>query len=101
MYYSGTSDCFFRQMKDTAMGFRFQKRITLAKAIRLVLSKTGVSISFGMRGLWLNVRRKIATVSIGIHGTGISYRKTISLISIIKIIALIFIALTIAVVFQK
>ena len=88
-------------MKDTAMGFRFQKRITLAKSIRLVLSKTGVSISFGMRGLWLNVRRKIATVSIGIPGTGISYRKTISVISIVQLIALIFIAVIILVIFEK
>lgn len=101
MCYSGAGYWFVRQMKDTAMGFRFQKRITLAKSIRLVLSKTGVSISFGMRGLWLNVRRKIATVSIGIPGTGISNRKAISIISIIEIIALIFIALTITVVFEK
>ena len=56
------------------MGFRFQRRIKLSKYTTLVLSKTGASLSLGMRSLWLNFKNNKATFTIGIPGTGISYR---------------------------
>lgn len=57
------------------MGFRFQKRITLFKGLSINFSKTGTSFSVGPRGAKLNVRGDKVTGTIGIPGTGLSYRK--------------------------
>jgi hypothetical protein len=57
------------------MGLRFQKRITLFKGLSINLSKTGASVSVGPRGANLNIRGDQVTGSIGIPGTGISYRQ--------------------------
>lgn len=61
------------------MGFRYRKSITLGKGIKLNLSKSGPSISFGTKGF----RQTISatgrmTTSVGIPGTGASYTKTVS-----------------------
>jgi Protein of unknown function (DUF4236) len=56
-------------------GFRFRKTIGVLPGVRINLSKSRVSTSFGGRGATVNVgadgRR---TVSLGIPGTGMSYR---------------------------
>ncbi|MBU3549475.1 DUF4236 domain-containing protein [Polynucleobacter sp. P1-05-14] len=57
------------------MGLRLQKRITLFKGLSLNLSKTGASISVGTRGARLNIRGDKVTGSVGLPGTGISYRQ--------------------------
>jgi len=57
------------------MGLRFQKRITLFKGFTINLSKTGASVSVGPRGAKLNVRGDKVTGSVGIPGSGISYRQ--------------------------
>jgi len=57
------------------MGLRFQKRITLFKGLTINLSKTGASVSVGPRGAKLNIRGDIVTGSVGLPGSGISYRQ--------------------------
>lgn len=61
------------------MGLRYRKSISLGKGIKLNLSKSGPSISFGTKGF----RQTISatgrmTTSVGIPGTGASYTKTVS-----------------------
>ena len=57
------------------MGFRFQKRIKILPGVYINLSKSGVSASVGGHGATVNVgangRRMI---TLGIPGTGLSYR---------------------------
>ena len=57
------------------MGLRFQKRITLFKGLTINLSKTGASVSVGPRGAKLNIRGDRVTGSVGLPGSGISYRQ--------------------------
>ena len=61
------------------MGFRFQKRIKILPGFWINLSKSGVSASAGGHGATVNVgadgRRM---VTIGIPGTGMSYRVPLS-----------------------
>lgn len=56
------------------MGLRFQKRIRLFKGLTLNLSKTGTSFSLGGRGASVNIRGDKVTGTVGIPGTGLSYR---------------------------
>ena len=56
------------------MGFRFQRRISLIPGLRLNLSKSGVSMSVGGRGLTTNLSSSGLRTTIGIPGTGLSYR---------------------------
>ncbi len=59
------------------MGLRMRKSIKIAKGVRLNLGKTGVSLSFGTRGLRHTIHSSgKRTSSIGIPGTGISYVST-------------------------
>jgi hypothetical protein len=57
------------------MGLRFQKRIRLFKGLTLNLSKTGTSFSLGGRGARVNIRGDKVTGTVGIPGTGLSYRE--------------------------
>jgi len=61
------------------MGVRFQKRIRIFPGVYINLSKSGVSASVGGKGATVNVgstgRRM---VTIGIPGTGLSYRAPIT-----------------------
>ena len=64
------------------MGFRFQRRLGLGKLVRFNLSKSGLSLSLGPRGLSYNVGvigpcAKRSALSIGIPGTGLSFRAPI------------------------
>jgi len=52
---------------------RFQKRIKILPGVRLNLSKSGASFSFGGRGLTYNSRGK---ATIGLPGTGLSHSFT-------------------------
>jgi hypothetical protein len=56
------------------MGFRFRKRIRLAKGIYWNLSKKGSSLSVGRRGASLNVSKKGVRDTFSVPGTGISYQ---------------------------
>lgn len=56
------------------MGFRFRKSIKLAPGVRVNLSKSGASYSFGPRGASVSVGKRGIHSNVGIPGTGISYR---------------------------
>jgi Protein of unknown function (DUF4236) len=58
------------------MGLRFRKKVKIAPGIDLNLSKTGPSsVSLGKKGATVNVSRKgRVSNTIGIPGTGLSYR---------------------------
>lgn len=57
------------------MGFRFQKRISILPGVRLNLSKSGASWSFGPRGASVNVGKRGVYGTVGLPGTGLSYRE--------------------------
>jgi hypothetical protein len=56
------------------MGFRFRKRIRLAKGIYINLSKKGGSLSVGGRGATMNVSKRGVRDTFSAPGTGISYQ---------------------------
>ncbi|QTP61138.1 DUF4236 domain-containing protein [Billgrantia antri] len=60
------------------MGFRFQRRITLAPGIRLNLSKRGLGLSVGPRGTSLSLGPSGVHGHAGIPGTGLSYRQKLN-----------------------
>ncbi len=57
------------------MGFRLQRRIQLGKFIRLNISKSGVGVSTGFPGFRVSVGPRGSFLTLGLPGTGISYRK--------------------------
>ena len=64
--------------KEVAVGFRFQRRITLAPGIRLNLSKRGLGLSVGPRGASLSVGPRGVHGHAGIPGTGLAYRQKLN-----------------------
>jgi hypothetical protein len=57
------------------MGFRFRRVIPIVPGlVYLNLSKSGISFSFGKPGAMVNVGHGKQTVSVGVPGTGMSYR---------------------------
>lgn len=58
--------------------FRFRKTISILPGVRINLSKTGVSGSLGGHGATVNVGKKGEQVTLGIPGTGLSYRTPLS-----------------------
>ncbi len=62
------------------MGLCFRKSITIAPGVKLNLSKSGPSVSFGKNGLRETISATgKSTTSIGIPGTGVYYKKQLSL----------------------
>lgn len=67
------------------MGLNYRKSINIAKGIRLNLSKSGPSISFGKNGLRFSLNsRGQASGTLGIPGTGLFYNKRINVFNTIK-----------------
>lgn len=64
--------------KEVAVGFRFQRRITLAPGIRLNLSKRGLGLSVGPRGASLSVGPSGVHGHAGVPGTGLAYRQKLN-----------------------
>ena len=61
------------------MGLNFRKSISLGKLAKLNLSKSGVGLSFGVRGARYSVNTNGSRrATLGIPGTGVSYTKTFS-----------------------
>jgi hypothetical protein len=56
------------------MGFRFRKRIRLAKGLWINLSKKAGSVSVGGRGVTLNISKGGLHETVGLPGTGLSYQ---------------------------
>lgn len=55
------------------MGLRYRSSFKLFPGVRLNLSKSGVSASFGVPGATLNLGPRGARATIGVPGTGLSY----------------------------
>jgi|GEM_PF-6830731 len=66
---------YFAPKGKIAVGFRFQRRITLFPGVRLNISKSGMSLSIGPRGFSLTISRQGIHLNTGIPGTGLSHRK--------------------------
>jgi hypothetical protein len=58
------------------MGWRYRKRISLGKGLRINLSKSGVSLGLGPPGANINLGRRGMRTTVGLPGTGLSYQKT-------------------------
>jgi hypothetical protein len=63
---------------DSPMAFRFFRRIKIAPGLSLNVSKSGFSASIGPRGAKLTVGRRGISRSLGIPGTGLSWRDQIA-----------------------
>ena len=82
--------------KGQAMGLRFQRRIKIFPGVYINLSKSGISASVGGKGATINMgstgRRM---VTLGVPGTGLSYRVPLSgtiLFGILAVVAIVGIA---------
>ena len=60
------------------MGFRFQRRVRLFKGLTLNFSKRGTSVSLGGPGATVNISDDGVTGTVGLPGTGLSYREKLS-----------------------
>jgi hypothetical protein len=58
------------------MGFRLFRRIRIAPGLGINLSKSGISLSAGVRGARVTVGPRGVRRTVGIPGTGISYTST-------------------------
>ncbi len=58
------------------MGFKFRRSVKIAPGVRLNISKSGPSVSFGRRGARVTVGKDRITKTVGIPGTGVSYTDT-------------------------
>ena len=58
------------------MGIRFRKRIKLFPGLWVNLSKSGASVSAGVKGFTVNSGRGKTRTSVGLPGTGVSYTTT-------------------------
>ena len=56
------------------MPFRFRKRLRLFKGAWINLSKSDASLSMGRRGAVVNISQKGHQESVGLPGSGLSYR---------------------------
>ena len=59
-------------------GLRFRKSVGILPGVKLNLSKTGVSTSLGGHGATVNIGTRSRTATLGIPGTGLSYRMPLS-----------------------
>jgi hypothetical protein len=55
------------------VGFRFRRSIRLAPGVRINLSRSGPSVSFGARGFHYTVGPKGTRTTVGLPGTGLSW----------------------------
>ena len=71
--------------------FRFRKTFSVLPGVKINLSKTGVSTSLGGKGATLNVGHGKRNVTLGIPGTGLSYRTpaTTQLVIVLVVVAVI------------
>jgi hypothetical protein len=66
--------------------FRFRKTFSILPGVRIKLSKTGVSSSIGGHGATVNVGKNGPMVTLGIPGTGLSYRTSIGMTLIVALV---------------
>jgi putative peptidoglycan binding protein/uncharacterized protein DUF4236 len=58
------------------MGFRYRKRVSFGKFVRLNLSGSGVSLGLGPRGANVNISKRGVRTTVGIAGSGLSWSET-------------------------
>jgi len=58
--------------------FRFRRTISFGRFLRLNVSKTGTSVSVGRPGATVNVRGDKVDATVGVPGTGLSYRERLA-----------------------
>ena len=58
------------------MGFRFQKRIGIGSFGRINISKSGVSLTEGVRGAHITLG-KTPRITLGLPGSGLSWTQTL------------------------
>ena len=74
-------------------GLRFRKTITILPGVKINLSKTGVSTSLGGHGATVNVGTQgQKNVTLGVPGTGLSYRMPVGWTIVLLIVAVAVIA---------
>ena len=66
--------------------FRFRKTFSVLPGVRINLSKTGVSSSIGGHGATVNVGKNGPMVTLGIPGTGLSYRTPIGVALVVGLV---------------
>jgi len=66
--------------------FRFRKTFSILPGVRVNLSKTGVSGSLGGHGATLNVGHGKENVTLGVPGTGLSYKTPASTALILALV---------------
>src|SRR5687767_13529553 len=59
---------------------QFRRRIKIAPGVQLNLSKGGISVTVGTRGMHYTFGRGKSDISLGLPGTGMYYRKKIDLL---------------------
>jgi len=59
------------------MGFRFYRRVRLFPGMSLNLSRSGPSVSVGVRGAHVTLGRRGVTRTVGIPGTGVFWTSRI------------------------
>ncbi len=59
------------------MALNFRRRIRLARGVHLNLSKSGASLSAGVRGATVNVSSRGLRTTLSAPGTGVSYTKAV------------------------
>ncbi|MDQ7086337.1 MAG: DUF4236 domain-containing protein [Acidobacteriota bacterium] len=60
------------------MAFRFWRRIKIAPGVTLNLSKSGGSLSFGVRGAKFTIGPRGGRATVGIPGTGLFFTRKVS-----------------------
>lgn len=81
--------------------FRFRSSFRVAPGIRLTLSKSGVSASFGRRGAWVTVGPRRTRTTVGALGAGVTYtgqtpaRRGIRVGAIVLFIVIVLVALVV------
>jgi hypothetical protein len=72
-------NAYTRKAALKAMGFRFYRRVRLAPGLPINLSRSGPSLTMGVRGAHVTVGRRGVTRTIGLPGTGLFYTSRRSL----------------------
>ena len=72
-------NAYTRKAALKAMGFRFYRRVRLAPGLSINLSRSGPSLTMGVRGAHVTVGRRGVTRTIGLPGTGLFYTSRRSL----------------------
>ena len=60
------------------MGIRFRKYLTIGKLLRINISKSGASVTAGIKGASINIGKNGTYLNTGVPGTGLYSREKLS-----------------------